>query len=170
MAETAVGLFESKSAADAVIAALDARGIPPEGLRLIVEPEWLPVVSAASAPHTEFEGVLLRDLLAMGISEDQAESYMVALRHGYVLVLATGTNAQANDALAIMNAGDAFDVEEFEEREAVLTGVESNNPTNYLMHTEGSNDAGTHDTVAHTAGARVGQERKRAEGARVFSW
>jgi hypothetical protein len=188
MADTTVGLFEAKTSADAVILALKEAGIPASELRLIVEPEWMPAISTTSVPQTDFEATLLHDLYAVGVPADLAKSYTDALRHGHVLVLATGTSAQALEAAEIMNEYGAIETSEGESFGSAgslatngLLGLngyaasekplrEDSSPTSFLTHDAGTNDAGTHETVPTTVGARVAQERKRSEGAQVFSW
>ena len=74
-----------------------------------------------SIPHTDFEVGLTRDLTAFGAGEADAEAYVQGVRHGGVMVFATGSGEQADAAAGIMNRHHAVEIEE-------LIGSEPNLP------------------------------------------
>lgn len=150
MAETAVGLFEHTVAADAVADALRASGIPDSGIRILAKPAAMPVTSSTSTPGTDFLAGLSQDLISMGATEQETESYVSGVREGNVLVFATGTSAQADTAMTVMNAYDPIEIEEF-------AGVA---PALPAIH---AGEAGVHEIILKA-------DRAKSEGARVFTW
>jgi hypothetical protein len=133
-------------------------------------------------------------MLSMRISEGQAEGYLDALRHGHVLVMATGASDQADAAADIMNDHDAIEVEELVTSSAFagtrggasfrnpLTTNDANKagidvaggtlkgPDATGTHNVGTNDSGAYDGVNHEASTRIARDRAKKEGARVFAW
>jgi hypothetical protein len=153
MAETAVGLFGHSGTADAVVDTLRASGITSENIRIVSQPSGLAVNSATSTPSLDFEAALLRDLRAIGASDSESESYVDGVRHGKVLVFATGSATQADQALSIMNDRGAVEVEEF-------VGAVASLPT-------AVNADLAEPTITTKARAA---DRAKSEGAKVFSW
>jgi hypothetical protein len=154
MAETAVGLFQHASTADSVVDALRANGLPSNGIRTLAKPTAMPVESSISKPSVDFAAELSRDLRSIGATPYECEAYLAGLRSGNVLVLATGSRAQADTAISVMNAYDPIEIEEF------AGAVES------LSNARNTEAVGTHEGIA----LKPEQERARSEGARVFSW
>lgn len=152
MAETAVGLFEHPGTADAVVDALRASGFPANGIRTLSKPAAMPVDSATSTPALDFAAALSQDLLAMGASEPECQAYLDGLRLGNVLVFATGSVAEAETAIAVMDAYDPIEIEEFAGSAPALPGIHFGN-------------AGAHDISS-----KIDRSRAKSEGARVFSW
>jgi hypothetical protein len=57
-----------------------------------------------STPRIDFEVNLNRELTAIGASDREADTCVQGVRRGGVLVLATGSNEQVDNAATIMNA------------------------------------------------------------------
>jgi hypothetical protein len=94
-----------------------------------------------------------RDLKAIGASDWEAKAYLAGLERGNVILFATGTTAQTEAAMRIMNQYYALEVEEF------------------VGATPGVIDA-TAGTASERplTGRTEENERSKSEGARVFSW
>jgi hypothetical protein len=152
MAETAVGLFESRSTADAVVEALRENGVPAAGIRIIAKPTGLPVGSATSTPSIDFAAGLARDLSSMGMTKPECETYLASVRSGNVLVFATGTPQQADTAVSVMNTYEPIELEE-------ISGSAPKVPATSLG-----------DTAPGSVNAKIDSSRATSEGARVFSW
>jgi hypothetical protein len=152
MAETAVGLFEDRGTADAVVDALRENGIPSAGIRIISQPTSLPVDSATSTPSLDSAAGVARDLSSMGMTEPECEAYLANLRKGNVLVFATGNPQQADTAVSIMNAHEPIELEE-------ISGSAPKVPATSIG-----------DTAPGTVNAKIESSRATSEGARVFSW
>ena len=153
MAETAVGLFDRSDTAEAVVEALRANGLPSNKIRVIARPAAMPVENAMSTPSIDFAASLARDLRAMGATEEECKIYLDGVQRGNVLVFASGTRAQADTAVGVMNAYDSIEIEEF-------AGAASSLPS---VH---ASEAGTHEAI----GLKSEPSRARSEGARIFSW
>lgn len=153
MAETAVGLFEHAGTADAVLEALRANGIPTNGIRTVSKPVDMPVESATSTPSIDFAAAFAQDLRSMGATDRESEAYLAGVRRGNVLVFATGSSAQAETAVSVMNAYEPIEIEEFAGAVPALSGVHGK-------------EIAAHDNIS------LGSDHARAktEGARVFSW
>ena len=106
-----------------------------------------------SIPHTDFEVGLTRDLTAFGVAEGDAEAYVQGVRHGGVMVFATGSGEQADAAAEIMNRHHAVEIEE-------LIGSELN-----LHRTDVEKVAPGPDRSF-----QAGRYRSRGGGARLFVW
>jgi hypothetical protein len=152
MAETAVGLFE-KSAADGVVAALRNSGFPDQGVRVVTPPAGGSVSSETDSPMVDFAAGVSRDLRSMGADEPECEAYMAGIRNGHVLVFATGTLAEANSAMSIMNRYSAVEVREFAGAAPLLPGTKTETPS-----------------ANNTISAKEDNTRAKTEGARVFTW
>ena len=111
MAKTAVGLFENSILVDEVVRDLAASGFPQKDVRVLGEPIEMAGSGVMSTPHTDFEVGVIRDLMAFGVVEADAEAYVEGLRHGGVMVFATGFGEKAEEAAEIMNSHGAMDIE-----------------------------------------------------------
>ena len=113
MSKTAVGLFEHPGIVDQVVHDLDAKAFPRNEIRILGEPREMSGDGVTSIPRTDFEVGLNRELKAIGASDLEARAYVRGVRRGGVLVFASGSNEQVNDAAEIMNRHGAIEVEEF---------------------------------------------------------
>ena len=116
MPKTAVGLFKDKGLVDQVVAQIEALGIPRTEVRRIGEPLDFGTTGVLSIPRIDFEVDLFRELSKMGASRDAAQAFVDGVRRGGVLVFATAPDAQADQAVEIMNRNGAVETGE----EAVL--------------------------------------------------
>ena len=103
--------------------------------------------------RTDFEVGLNRELKAIGASDREARAYVQGVRRGGVLVFASGSNEQVNDAAEIMNRHDAIEVEELVGNEPETGTTVTGNMTPIL---DGSPQTG-----------RISQP---GGGARMFVW
>lgn len=160
MPKTAVGLFEKPEVADQVVHDLDASGFPRKEIRLIREPLDLPVSEATSIPHVDFEVSLGRELVGMGASAGEANAYVEGVRRGGVLVFATGSGIDVDNAAAIMNLRGAIGVEELIGREPGADGKigqELSLPREGLAAVGGTS-------------SQTGRVRQSGDGVRMFVW
>jgi hypothetical protein len=153
MADTAVGLFEHPGTADAVVDALRANGISSKGIHMLSKPAAMPVESATSTPSIDFAAALSQDLRSMGASDRECEAYLAGVRRGSVLVFVTGSSAQAETAIAVMNAYEPIEIEEFAGSPPAMPGVRGK-------------EVEAHESISLGSD----QARAKTEGARVFSW
>jgi hypothetical protein len=153
MSKTAVGLFEHPGVADQVVHDLDARSFPRNEIRILGEPREMSGDGVTSIPRTDFEVGLNRELKAIGASDREARAYVQGVRRGGVLVFASGSNEQVNDAAEIMNRHDAIEVEELIGNEPEMASAVTGNMTPIL---DGSTQTGR---ISQTGG-----------GARMFVW
>lgn len=149
--KTAVGLFENQGLADAVVHDLEASGFPGNDVRLLREPRDMAVTGLMSIPRSDFQEELRRDLRTIGASEREGEAYVQGVRHGAVLVFASGSDDKIDAAAEIMNRHSPVEVEE-------LTGGELDLPSM----------AGKDTSSARNSSVQVGRERSSGGGARVF--
>jgi len=160
MSKTAVGLFENQGVADLVAHDLGAGDFPRTKIRILREPLDMAVTGVTSIPHTDFEVGLGRELKAIGASEGEAKAYVQQVRLGGVLVFATGSSEEVDNAAGIMNRHCAIAVEELIGREpGIGTAAGGNLPL--------SRDANTpplHDTT------QTGRVRQSGDGVRMFVW
>jgi hypothetical protein len=153
MSKTAVGLFENPGVADQVVHDLDASAFPRNEIRILGEPRDMAVTGIMSTPHTDFEVGLDRELKAIGASDREANAYVQGARRGGVLVFATGSNAEVDNAAEIMNRHGAIEVEELIGREPDTGSmVDENMP------------------AVHDISAQTGRTRQSGGGARMFVW
>lgn len=161
MSKTAVGLFENPSVADQVVHDLDASDVPRNGIRTLVEPLDMDVTGVMSFPHTEFEAGLDRELRAIGASERETNAYAQGVRRGGVLVFATGSNKEVDNAAEIMNRHGAMEVEELVGRE----------PSSGSMTESGTGSMiGEGAPPAFDSSPQTGRIRQTGGGARMFVW
>lgn len=112
MPKTAVGLFNSADVADEIVRNIEALGIPRREVRAVAEPLDMAVTGVMSMPHLDFEVDLGRELLRMGATRSEADAWVDGVRHGGVLVLATGEPERVDAAAEIMKRHDADEVDE----------------------------------------------------------
>jgi hypothetical protein len=153
MSKTAVGLFQHPGVADQVVHDLDARAFPRNEIRILGEPREMSGDGVTSIPRIDFEVGLNRDLKAIGASDREARAYVQAVRRGGVLVFASGSNEQVDDAAEIMNRHDAIEVEE-------LIGNELE---------AGSTATGNMTPIVDSS-PQTGRISQSGGGARMFVW
>jgi len=153
MSKTAVGLFESPGEADEVVHDLEASGFPRNDVRILNESLDMAGSGVMGIPNIDFEVSLNRDLRKIGATDQEANAYVEGVRHGGVLVFASGPDEKIEAAAEIMNRHSPKEVEE-------LTGGKLNLPSS-----TGENVPRAHDSFAQT-----GKTRQAGGGARLFSW
>jgi hypothetical protein len=152
MPDSAVGLFEDASVAEAVTDALRAHGFPAKGIQVVAQPVNLPVDGATSTPGTDFTAALRRDLRSMGASDYESEAYAAGVRRGHVLVFATGSREQADTAAGIMSEYTTVEVEEFAAAAPAMPGIHRG------------------ETGPHDLSSKNDRIRAKKDGARLFTW
>ena len=153
MSKTAVGLFEHSGVAEEVVHDLETSAFPREEIRILGEPRDMSVEGAMSTPRLDFEVNLNRELQAIGADANEAGAYVKGVQSGGVLVFATGSNEEVDNAAAIMNRHGAIDVEKLAGGEPDLGGMSGENMTSL------------HDNSAPT-----GRINQPGGGARMFVW
>jgi hypothetical protein len=153
MSKTAVGLFEHTGVANQVVHDLDASAFPRDQIRILGEPRGMSSDGMMSTPRTDFEVGLDRELLAIGASEPEANAYVQGVRRGGILVFATGSNEEVDNAAKIMNSHDALEVEEL---------VGSAPDTGSMVEASMSH--------VRDSGPQTGRIRQSGGGARLFVW
>ena len=153
MSKTAVGLFENQGLADQVVHDLEASGFPRNDVRILGESLDMAGSGVMGIPNIDFEVSLNRDLRKIGATDQEANAYVQGVRHGGVLVFASGPDEKIEAAAEIMNRHSPVEVEE-------LTGGALNLPSS------------TGETVPRVQGSSVltGRSRQSGRGARMFSW
>jgi hypothetical protein len=111
MSKTAVGLFEHSDLAHQVVHDLETGAFPKGEIRILGESRDMSVDGVMSTPRTDFEVSLNRELQAIGANGQEAIAYVKGVRRGGVLVFATGSIEQVDNAAEIMNRHGAIDVE-----------------------------------------------------------
>ena len=152
MAETAVGMFQHRGTADAVLEELRVNGIPSSGIRSIAMPLGMTSEGATATPSVDFAAALSKDLRAMGASLEECESYVDGVKRGNVLIFATGTEDEADAAAAVMDDFEPVALEEFAGVAPALPAAHVGNVT------------------ANAISIKEDRSRAKADGARVFSW
>jgi hypothetical protein len=160
MSKTAVGLFENPGVADEVVHDLHASGFPGTEIRILREPLDMAVAGVTSIPHTEFEAGLDRELKAIGASEGEANAYVRQVRRGGVLVFATGSSAEADNAAEVMNHHGAMQVDELIGREPGIGKTMGQG----MSLSRDANMPAPHDIT------QTGRVRQSGDGARMFVW
>lgn len=153
MSKTAVGLFENSGLATEVVHDLEASGFPRDDIRMLSEPLDMAVAGAMGTPHHDFQVALNRDLRTIGATEPEAEAYVQGVRHGGVIVFASGLAERIEAAAEIMNRHSPVEVE-------AITGGEL-----HLPETAGENLSPEHGISVQT-----GRVRQSGGGARMFVW
>ena len=153
MAKTAVGLFENSGSADGVVRDLTAKGFLQKDIRVFGEPVEMPGSGLMSTPHADFEVDLIRDLTAFGVVEGDAEAYIQGLRRGGVMVFATGTGKNADQAAEIMNCHGALEIEKINAPRPVLPNADIDEKI-----------------PVRDPSTQIGRVRSPGSGARLFVW
>jgi hypothetical protein len=153
MARTVVGLFENLALANQVALELKATGLPPDEIRVLVDPLDLPVHGLLSTPHTDFMASLCRDLREVGATEEEAQAYVLGVQRGGALVFATGPADKVDASAQIMNQHKATDVEE-------LAGLEPALPAAAYIG----------EATVRRESILTGRIRQSGGGARIFVW
>jgi hypothetical protein len=96
---------------------------------------------------------LIRDLTAFGVVEGDAEAYVQGVRRGGVMVFATGTGQNADQAAEIMNCHGALEIEKIGAKQPALPNAEI-----------GENMPGRDPST------QIGRVRSAGSGARLFVW
>ena len=153
MSKTVVGLFQSPGVAHDVVHDLKTCAFPRREVRVLGEPRDMPVNGVLSTPHTDFEAGLDRQLRAVGASAPEASAYVRGVRRGGILVFATGSTEEVDNATEVMNRHDAMKVEELTGQEPNLGGL-------------------TEETMAPVfdGSSQTGRVRQSGGGARMFVW
>ena len=153
MPKTAVGLFENSGLADQVVHDLEASGFPRNDVRILGESLDMAGSAVMGIPNIDFEVSLNRDLRKIGASGPEAEAYVKGVRRGGVLVFATGSIEEVDNAAEIMNRHGAIDVEK-------LVGSEP----------EVGSMAAENMTPVHDSSLQTGRISQPGGGARMFVW
>ena len=153
MSKTAVGLFEHSGLAQQVVHDLETSAFPRKEIRILGEPRDMSVDGAMSTPRTDFEVGLNRELQAIGASGQEAAAYVKGVQRGGVLVFATGSAEQVDNAATIMNRRGAIDVEKLVGSEPNVGGM-----------------AGENMTPVHDSFPQTGRISQPGGGARMFVW
>ena len=153
MAKTAVGLFENSGSADGVVRDLTAKGFLQKDIRVLGEPVEMPGSGLMSTPHTDFEVDLIRDLTAFGVIEADAEAYVQGVRRGGVMVFATGTGKNADQAAEIMNCHGALEIEKISATRPALPNAKIDE-----------------EIPVRDPSTQSGRVRSAGSGARLFVW
>lgn len=155
MAKTAVGLFENRNFAEAVVHNLEASGFPTKDVRIVTEPRDMPVTSPTSTPRTDFQVDLIRQLRAMGARDEEAEACARGVKNHGALVLATGSDAMVASVTKIMNEDAGADVE----------SLSADGGDLHLPRT-----VGEEKPAARTTSVQAGRASHSGEGPKVFIW
>jgi hypothetical protein len=123
VSKTAVGLFENPGAANRVVHDLDVSAFPRNEIRILGEPRDMAATGVMSTPRTDFEVGLNRELKTFGATEREANAYVQGVRRGGVIVFATGSNEEVDNAAQVMNRHGAVEVEELIGREPGTGGM-----------------------------------------------
>jgi hypothetical protein len=136
-----------------VVHDLDASAFPRKEIRIVGEPRGMAVTGIMSIPHTDFEVGLDRELKTIGASQLEANAYVQGVRRGGVLVFATGSSEEVDNAADLMNRHGAIKVEELFGRAPSTAGltVESGPPPG-------------------DSSVQTGRISQSAGGARMFVW
>ncbi|MGA9544237.1 MAG: hypothetical protein WBQ85_11755 [Candidatus Sulfotelmatobacter sp.] len=160
MAKTAIGLFENSEVVDRVVRELEALGFSLNDVRVVAEPRDIPQAGVLATPHTDFEVDLLRDLLGFGVAEPDAEDYVQGVRHGAVLVFATGSGDKAQVAIDIMNRHGAVELEKVGASRPQLPNA-----------VDGYDEANVGEArLDRDPSVQIGRVSSSGSGARLFVW
>jgi hypothetical protein len=114
----------------------------------------MPGSGLMSTPHADFEVDLVRDLTAFGVVEGDAEAYVEGVRRGGVMVFATGTGKNADQAAEIMNSHGALEIEKISATRPALP-----------------NAAEIDEKIpVRDPSTQTGRVRSAGSGARLFVW
>jgi hypothetical protein len=121
--KTAVGLFDNPKLVNQTIAEVESIGLPRNHIHALGEPLDFAVTGIMEIPHIEFELELMRELRRIGTTRAEAEAYVEGVRHGRVLVFATGADDKVYAAAEIMNRRGAVEIEEVQGSEPHLPSL-----------------------------------------------
>lgn len=153
MSKTAVGLFEHSGLARQVVHDLEDRAFPAGEIRILGESRDMSVDGPMSTPRTDFEVGLNRELKAIGADGQEAIAYVEGVRRGGVLVFATGSTEEVDNAAEIMNRHGAIDVEK-------LVGSEPDVGSTVVENM----------TPVRDSSPQTGRISQSGGGARMFVW
>jgi hypothetical protein len=123
MPKTAVALFENSKFVEQVIGEAEVLGFPRNSVRVLGEPLDFAVHGIMSIPEIDFELELIRELERIGATKSEAEAYAQGVRHGGVLVFATGPNERVDAIAESMNRYSAIEIEETQGPEPQLPSL-----------------------------------------------
>jgi hypothetical protein len=112
MPKTTIGLFEDPGVVGDVVREIEALGLPRNEVRTLDEPSMFDVTGVMSFARLDFEVDSVRELTRIGATEAEAQAYVEGLRHGGILVFATGSDREADAAAEIMRRSGAVEIEE----------------------------------------------------------
>jgi hypothetical protein len=121
--KTAVGLFDNPKLVNQIIGEVEAIGLPRNHIHAVGEPLDFAVTGIMEIPHIEFEVELMRELRRIGTTPAEADTYIRGVRHGKVLVFATGPDDTVDAAAEIMNRRGAVEMEEVQGPEPHLPSL-----------------------------------------------
>jgi len=174
MSETAVGLFEHVSAAQAVAEALRQKGFPATGIRVVSATSTASHEGATYHSPGEFSTAVSRDFKGIGVNESEAGFYISRLHGGNAAVFATGNAEQAGLAMEVMNDFGAIEIDEMAGALAGATTRNSSRGTVVLSErTPGVAEPSAEGSATRSdpnTTAKIEHHRKRTEGARIFAW
>ena len=177
MSETAVGLFEDAVVAEAVVDSLRAHGFPSSSIRVVAAPGTASVASLGSETgintgfnNGNFATGVTKDLRAMGATEYESNAYLAGLHRGNVLVYATGSKSQANQAVAVMNQYSALEIEEFATAGVSASSAPVEKTDLGTINPESRLPESNLTVGAHEKSYTSHSSRSKSEGARVFAW
>ena len=153
MSKTAVGLFGNPALANQVVTALGASAFPSNDIRILGEPLDMAGSGVLGIPNIDFEVSLNRELRTIGATGPEAEAYVQGVRHGGVLVFATGSNEKVDIAANIMNRHGSLELEKLSGKESLPGDMVEENVT-----------------PIHDDSMQTGRVRQAGAGARVFVW
>jgi hypothetical protein len=177
MSETAVGLFEDAVVAEAVVDSLRAHGFSSSGIRVVAAPTSASAASLGDETgiNTGFNGGnfgagVTKDLRAMGVTEYESNAYLSGLHRGNVLVYATGSRPQADEAVAVMNEYSALEIEEFATAGVAVSSAPVEKTDLGTINPESRLPESNVTIGAHEKSYTSHSSRSKTEGARVFAW
>jgi hypothetical protein len=177
MSETAVGLFDDAVVAEAVVDSLRAHGFPSSGIRVIAAPknEFVASLGDETGINNGFAGGnfatgVIKDLRAIGATEYESNAYLGGLHRGNVLVFATGSTSQADQAVAVMNEYSALEIEEFATVGAAVSSASVEKTDLGTINPESRLPESNVTIGAHEKNYTSHSSRSKTEGARVFAW
>jgi hypothetical protein len=121
--KTAIGLFDNPKLVNQIMEAVEAIGLPRNHIHALGEPLDFAVTGIMEIAHIEFELELMRELRRIGTTKAEAETYIQGVRHGKVLVFATGPDDKVDAAAEIMNRCGASEIEEVQGSEPHLPSL-----------------------------------------------
>jgi len=152
--KTAVGLFDNPRLVNQVIGEIETIGLPRNHIHSVGEPLDFAVTGVMEIAHIDFEVELMRELKRIGTTKSEAENFIQGVRHGNILVFATGPDDKVDAAAQIMNRRGALEIEE----------VSGNAEPHLPSLVRGSPIAAAEPEI------QTGRVRQAGGGARFFVW